>query len=66
MRDNAHDEGISDTSVAGLAGDNGQDRWFLGTSGDLAFAVYIEDADGTDAAARMTNRLMREMATPSE
>ncbi|KIQ10897.1 penicillin-binding protein [Rhodococcus sp. MEB064] len=66
MRDKAHEEGISDTSVAGLAGDNGQDRWFLGTSGDLAFAVYIEDADGTDAAARMTNRLMREMATPSE
>ncbi|MBY6677152.1 penicillin-binding protein [Rhodococcus sp. BP-332] len=66
LRDNARSEGVSDPSVTGLAGDNGDDRWFLGTKGDLAFAVYIEDADGTDAAARMTNMLMREMASPSE
>ncbi|MGB3769551.1 MAG: penicillin-binding protein [Rhodococcus sp. (in: high G+C Gram-positive bacteria)] len=65
MRESAATEGV-DGSVAGLSGDNGDDRWFLGTTGDLAFAVYIEDADSTDSAARMTNMLMRELASPSE
>lgn len=66
MRTAPEQEGIADASVSGLAGTNGIDRWFVGTRGDLAFAVLIEDADGTDAAARMTNRLLSEIDSPTE
>ena len=66
LADDARKAGIADPAVIGLSGDGDDGRWFLGTRGDLAFAVHIEDADSTDAAARMTNRLLREMAAPSE
>ena len=52
--------------VQGFAGQSGDDRFVLATSGDVAFAVYIEDADGGDQAVRMTSRLLQEMANPSE
>ncbi|WP_179278211.1 NTF2-like N-terminal transpeptidase domain-containing protein [Rhodococcus sp. 15-649-2-2] len=52
--------------VQGFAGDSGDDRFVLATSGDVAFAVYIEDADGGDQAVRMTSRLLQEMANPVE
>lgn len=52
--------------VQGFAGESGDDRFVLATSGDVAFAVYIEDADGGDQAVRMTSRLLQEMANPVE
>lgn len=52
--------------VQGFAGESGDDRFVLATSGDVAFAVYIEDADGGDQAVRMTGRLLQETANPVE
>ncbi|MCJ0892229.1 NTF2-like N-terminal transpeptidase domain-containing protein [Rhodococcus sp. ARC_M5] len=52
--------------VQGFAGESADDRFVLATSGDVAFAVYIEDADGGDQAVRMTSRLLQEMANPVE
>jgi len=50
--------------LMGVASGNDSDRWFFGSRGDLAFAVFIADADGGDRAVKMTDLLMREMAKP--
>jgi len=50
--------------LMGVASGNDSDRWFFGSRGDLAFAVFVADADGGDRAVKMTDLLMREMAKP--
>ncbi|KAA0019396.1 NTF2-like N-terminal transpeptidase domain-containing protein [Antrihabitans cavernicola] len=52
--------------VTGLPGSAGDDQWFSGSKGDLAFSVYIQGAEGSDAAAKMSARLFRAMSHPSE
>lgn len=52
--------------LMGVASGNDTDRWFFGARGDLAFAVFVADADGGDRAVKMTDMLMREMAKPME
>ncbi|MGA9871850.1 MAG: penicillin-binding protein, partial [Rhodococcus sp. (in: high G+C Gram-positive bacteria)] len=53
--------------LTGYAGNSDDDRWFIGTRGDLAFAVYIEDADGTDQAVKMGTKLLNELdSAPAE
>ncbi|WP_430334299.1 NTF2-like N-terminal transpeptidase domain-containing protein [Rhodococcus sp. ACT016] len=52
--------------LMGIASGNDTDRWFFGARGDLAFAVFVADADGGDRALKMTDLLMREMAKPVE
>ncbi len=60
--DSAHAEGLDAyAGLTGFAGNSGDDRWFIANRGDLAFAVYIEDADGTDQAVKMSTRLIRGM-----
>lgn len=62
----AHDEGLDAyDGLTGFAGNSGDDRWFIANRGDLAFAVYIEDADGTDQAVKMSTRLLSEMDSGS-
>ncbi len=48
-----------------MNGASGDDRWFYGSRGDLAFAVFVADADGGDRAVKMTDMLFREMAKPA-
>ncbi|MFC4605123.1 NTF2-like N-terminal transpeptidase domain-containing protein [Rhodococcus kronopolitis] len=68
MRDNvqrgdaAQLKGYGD--LIGASGAAGQDRWFYGSKGDLAFAVYVQDADGADQAVKMTDRMFRSLAKP--
>ncbi|SDD63944.1 NTF2-like N-terminal transpeptidase domain-containing protein [Rhodococcus tukisamuensis] len=50
--------------LIGATGASGQDRWFYGTKGDLAFAVYVQDADGGDQAVKMTDRMFTALAKP--
>nr|WP_235870753.1 NTF2-like N-terminal transpeptidase domain-containing protein [Rhodococcus xishaensis] len=50
--------------LIGVASGNETDRWFFGSRGDLAFAVFVADADGSDRAVKMTDLLMRELAKP--
>ncbi len=50
--------------VVGLTAAQGSTQWFLGNRGDLAFAVLVADADGGDAAVRVTARMMKSWATP--
>lgn len=58
----AHEEGLDAyDGLTGFAGNSGDDRWFIAHRGDLAFAVYIEDADGTDQAVKMSTMLLREL-----
>ena len=52
------------SDVTGIATSSGQDSWFIANRGDLAFAVFIKDADGADQAAKMAARLLRGMAKP--
>ncbi|MFC7449260.1 NTF2-like N-terminal transpeptidase domain-containing protein [Rhodococcus daqingensis] len=52
--------------LIGMAGAHEDDRWFFGSRGDLAFAVYVQDADGSDRAVKMTDRMFRELAKPPE
>ncbi|MDJ0359506.1 NTF2-like N-terminal transpeptidase domain-containing protein [Rhodococcus sp. H29-C3] len=60
--DSARAEGLDAyAGLTGFAGNSGDDRWFIANRGDLAFAVYIEDADGTDQAVKMSTRLIRGM-----
>lgn len=60
--DSAHAEGLDAyAGLTGFAGNSGDDRWFIANRGDLAFAVYVEDADGTDQAVKMSTRLIRGM-----
>lgn len=66
FQDSAHAEGLDAyDGLTGFAGDSGDDRWFIANRGDLAFAVYIEDADGTDQAVRMGTRLLNEIDSGS-
>jgi hypothetical protein len=53
--------------LVGYTGYAGDDQWFLGYRGDLAFAVHIADAtdnDGGDAAARMAAWMFQSLAQP--
>lgn len=50
--------------VAAYAASNGGDQWLIGNRGDLAFAVFIQDADGSDQAAKMTTRMFRALSKP--
>lgn len=52
--------------LIGTAAGNDSDRWFFGSRGDLAFAVFVADADGGDRAVKMTDVFMKEMAKPME
>lgn len=62
FQNSAHAEGLDAyDGLTGFAGNSGDDRWFIANRGDLAFAVYIEDADGTDQAVKMSTRLLKEM-----
>ena len=54
------------SDVVGLPGSAGDDQWFSGSKGDLAFSVYVQGAEGSDAAAKMSGRLFRAMSQPSE
>ncbi len=66
LRTSAHEQGLDAyAGLTGFAGNSGDDRWFIANRGDLAFAVYIEDADGTDQAVKMSTRLLREMDSGS-
>lgn len=68
MRDNVQKGSASflkgHPDLMGVASGNDTDRWFFGSRGDLAFAVFVADADGGDRAVKMTDLLMREMAKP--
>lgn len=52
--------------LVGYSGYAGDDQWFLGYRGDLAFAIHIADAtdDGEDAAARMAAWMFQSLAQP--
>lgn len=52
------------SDVVGIPISSGADQWVIANKGDLAFAVYIEDADGTDQAAKMSARMLRAMTKP--
>lgn len=52
--------------LVGATGAHDDDRWFYGSRGDLAFAVFVQDADGGDRAVKMTDLLFRSLATPDE
>ncbi|MGW4479004.1 NTF2-like N-terminal transpeptidase domain-containing protein [Rhodococcus triatomae] len=52
--------------LVGATGAHGDDRWFYGSKGDLAFAVFVEDADGGDLAVKVTDRLFKALAKPSD
>ena len=48
----------------GMTGRAGEDRWFFGVQGDLAFATYVADADGGFRAVQMTDRFFQELGKP--
>lgn len=50
--------------LAGIAASAGDDRWFFGYTGDVAFAVFVADADGGDRAVKMADRFLTELAKP--
>lgn len=52
--------------LTGIAGDNGDDRWFYGVSGDMAFAVFVANADGGDRAIKMADMFLRELGKPAD
>ena len=54
------------SDVTGIPFMAGDDSWFIATKGDLAFAVYVKDADGSDRAAKMADVMFRSMAKPQE
>ncbi|MEE2031793.1 NTF2-like N-terminal transpeptidase domain-containing protein [Rhodococcus chondri] len=51
--------------LAGIAASSGDDRWFYGYTGDLAFAVFVADADGGDRAVKMADKFLSELAKPA-
>ncbi len=62
LQNSANDMGLGGyAGVSGFAGSSDDDRWFIGTRDDLAFAVYIEDAGDDDQAVRMGTKLLDEM-----
>lgn len=52
--------------LTGIAGENGNDRWFYGVRGDMAFAVFVANADGGDRAIKMADMFLRELAKPAD
>ena len=50
--------------LAGIAAASGDDRWFFGYTGDLAFAVFVADADGGDRAIKMADTFLRKLGEP--
>jgi hypothetical protein len=52
--------------LAGIAASSGDDRWFYGYTGDVAFAVFVADADGGDRAVKMADKFLSELAKPAE
>ncbi|WP_245998442.1 NTF2-like N-terminal transpeptidase domain-containing protein [Nocardia pseudobrasiliensis] len=48
------------SATAGGAG------WLIGTMGDLAFAIHIDDVDSGDATARMAARMLQSLAAPDD
>ncbi|WP_241384977.1 NTF2-like N-terminal transpeptidase domain-containing protein [Rhodococcus sp. CH91] len=50
--------------LAGIAAASGDDRWFFGYTGDLAFAVFVADADGGDRAIRMADTFLSKLNEP--
>ncbi|WP_231951349.1 NTF2-like N-terminal transpeptidase domain-containing protein [Nocardia terpenica] len=54
-----HYAGVS--AYAATAGTGG---WLIGTMGDLAFAIHIDDVDSGDATARMAARMLQSLASP--
>ncbi len=69
LRDSAAD-GPDLASLRHYAGVNafaataGNDGWLIGSMGDLAFAIHIEDIDSGNATARMATRMLQSFATP--
>ncbi|WP_424808447.1 NTF2-like N-terminal transpeptidase domain-containing protein [Rhodococcus sp. 27YEA15] len=55
--------GYPDVQAVGAA--SGDDRWFFGSRGDLAFAVFVADADGGDRAQQMTAKFLQELSAPA-
>lgn len=51
--------------LMGMTARSGGDRWFFGSQGDLAFAVYVSDPDGGDRAVQMTDRFFTELGKPA-
>ncbi|MCX5043017.1 penicillin-binding protein [Aldersonia sp. NBC_00410] len=51
--------------VVGFPAASGNDRWVVGQRGDMAFAVYVQDADGSDMAVKMAARMLRAYDHPS-
>lgn len=52
--------------LIGMTAQSGDHRWFFGSRGDFAFAVFVADADGGDRAVKMTDKLFQEMGKPYE
>ncbi len=52
--------------VIGATGAHGDDRWFYGVRGDLAFAVFVQNADGGDQAVKVTDRMFKAFAKPPQ
>ncbi|MFC9787303.1 NTF2-like N-terminal transpeptidase domain-containing protein [Rhodococcus sp. NPDC127528] len=50
--------------LVGATGAHDDDRWFYGSRGDLAFAVFVQNADGGDQAVKMTDRMFKALAKP--
>ncbi|WP_066908505.1 hypothetical protein [Millisia brevis] len=50
----------------GLSGTGGTDRWIFGIGQDLAYAVYIDDAEGPQHVDRMLDRFLTGVAAPRE
>lgn len=50
--------------LAGIAASSGDDRWFFGYTGDLAFAVFVAEADGGDRAVKMADTFLRKLGQP--
>ncbi|MCC8927883.1 MULTISPECIES: NTF2-like N-terminal transpeptidase domain-containing protein [Nocardiaceae] len=66
LQNSSHDRGLGGyAGLAGFAGASVDDRWFIGSRDDLAFAVYIEDAGDDDQAVRMSTKLLDEIASGS-
>lgn len=50
--------------LSGIAAESGDDRWFFGYTGDLAFAVFVADADGGDRAIKMADTFLQKLSQP--
>ncbi|WP_187344466.1 NTF2-like N-terminal transpeptidase domain-containing protein [Aldersonia kunmingensis] len=49
----------------GFPAASGDDRWLIGQRGDMAFAVYVEDVDGSDMAVKVAARMLRAFDHPA-